>query len=79
LNLLCFRFGYNIVICYEYITEGKKDKALEIIVEIEKILSTIGSNDMFLKSIRIALNHITFSMKGHLLNLCSNKTMVCKI
>lgn len=72
-----FRFGYNIVICYEYINEGKTKKALEIIGEIETILSSVGSNDNFLKSIRIALNHITFSMKGYLLKLCSNETMVC--
>lgn len=73
------RFGYNIVICYEYISQGKAKKALEIIYDIENILSTIGSNDQFLKSIKIALNHITFSMKGYLLKLCSIKTMVCNI
>ncbi|XP_060877932.1 uncharacterized protein LOC132950465 [Metopolophium dirhodum] len=68
-------FGYNIVICYEYIAEGKPNKALEIIGEIENILKCIESNDIFLKSIKIALNHITFSMKGYLLKLCSNETM----
>ncbi|XP_025203134.1 uncharacterized protein LOC112600180 [Melanaphis sacchari] len=69
-------FGYNIVICYEYIAEGKSNKALDIIGEIEIILSSIGKNDQFLKSIKIALNHITFSMKGYLFKLCSIKNMV---
>ncbi|XP_026813262.1 uncharacterized protein LOC113553894 [Rhopalosiphum maidis] len=69
-------FGYNIVICYEYIAEGKETKALNIISEIENILLSIGNNDPFLKSIRIALNHITFSMKGYLFELCSIKNMV---
>ena len=77
--IIFFRFGYNIVICYEYVVEGKANKALEIIGEIENIISSIESNDTFLKSIKIALNHITFSMKGYLLKLCSNKTTVCKI
>lgn len=66
------------VICYEYIAKEKTNKALEIIGEIENILKCIGSNDVFLRSIKIALNHITFSMKGYLLKLCSNETMVCK-
>jgi len=79
MNWFCFRFGYNLVICYEYIAEGNVNKTLEIIGEMEKLLSTLGSNDTFLKSIRIALNHVTFSMKGYLFDLCSIKTMVCKI
>ncbi|KAE9544722.1 hypothetical protein AGLY_000264 [Aphis glycines] len=69
-------FGYNIVICYEYIAKGNANKALNIIDEIENILSSIGNKDPFLKSIKIALNHITFSMKGYLLELCSIKNMV---
>ncbi|KAF0762900.1 Uncharacterized protein FWK35_00020951 [Aphis craccivora] len=69
-------FGYNIVICYEYIAKGKANKALNIIGEIENILSSIGDKDPFLKSIRIALNHITYSMKGYLFELCSIKNMV---
>uniref|UniRef100_A0A2S2PXU8 Uncharacterized protein n=1 Tax=Sipha flava TaxID=143950 RepID=A0A2S2PXU8_9HEMI len=64
-------FGYNIVICYEYISKGNNDDALKIINDIENILSSIGNNDPFLKSIKVALNHITFSMKGHLWHLCS--------
>lgn len=78
MNWFFFRFGYNLVICYEYIAEGKANKALEIIDEIENILKCIGSNDIFLKSIKIALNHITFSMKGYLFKLCSTETKVCK-
>jgi hypothetical protein len=74
-----FRFGYNIVICYEYISKGNNDDALKIINDIENILSSIGNNDPFLKSIKVALNHITFSMKGHLWHLCSMDIKVNKI
>lgn len=69
--------GYNIVICYEYFSKGKLKKALRTIYDIESIFSNIGSNDPFLKSIRVALNHIVFSMKGHiLLQLGLLETMV---
>lgn len=54
------------------------DIALEIINDIENILLSIEVQDSFLKSIRIALNHITFSMKGYVLTLCGLDTTVCK-
>lgn len=76
---ICFRFGYNIVICYEYISQRNTKEALKTINDIENILSSIGNNDPFLKSIRVALNHITFSMKGHVWQLCSMDTKVKKI
>lgn len=53
------------------------DQALQTIVDIEDILESIGSYDTFLKSIRMALDHITYSMKGYVLKLCSITTMVC--
>lgn len=54
------------------------DKALITISDIENILSSIGNNDPFLKSIKVALNHIVFSMKGHIiLQLGLFETMVC--
>lgn len=78
LFIICYRFNYDIVICYEYIVKGKLEEALEIINDIENILLSIGTNDKFLKSIRIALNHITFSMKGHVLKLYGLDTVVRK-
>lgn len=75
--LIFFRLGYNIVISYEYFSQGKLDKSLKTIGVIENILSSIGSNDPFLKSIKVSLNHIVFSMKGHiLLQLGLLETMV---
>lgn len=65
------RFGYNLVITYEYISKGETDEALKVIGDIESILSSIGSNDPFLKSIFTALQHITLSTKGHVLKLCA--------
>jgi len=72
------RFGYNLVICYEYISKGETDKALKAIGDIEHdVLSSIGNNDPFLKSIQTALNHVTLSTKSHLLKLCAFGTEVC--
>lgn len=71
-----FRIVYNLVICHEYIIKEIFHEALKTIGYIEDILLSIGDNDPFLKSIRIALNHITFSMKGHLFKLCSLDTKV---
>lgn len=73
-----FRFGHNLVICYEYVSKRIPDKALEIIGDMENLLKSIGNNDSFLKSIKIALDHVTYSMKGYILKLCSIETQVCQ-
>ncbi|VVC25425.1 Tetratricopeptide-like helical domain [Cinara cedri] len=67
-------FGHNTVICHEYITQGIMDQAIKSIGYMEEIVLSITDNDEFLKSIRIALNHITFSLKGHVMKLCSLDT-----
>lgn len=64
-------FGYNLVITYEHTCKGETDKALKVIDDIENILSSIGKNDPFLKSIEIALNHIVLSTKSYLLKSCA--------
>lgn len=73
-----FRLGYNLVICYEYISKCQAKQALKTIGDLEDILVSIGGNDTFLKSIKIALNHIVYSMKGHVLELCLLKSNVSK-
>lgn len=76
--IILFRFGHNLVICYHYVSKGIPDKALEIIDDTENLLKSIGNKDSFLKSIKIALDHVTYSMKDHILKLCSLETKVCQ-
>ncbi|XP_050435571.1 uncharacterized protein LOC126842576 [Adelges cooleyi] len=69
-------FNYNLVICYEYIrSKTKLSEALNILKDIKHILTSINDKDKFLQSVKIALGHIAYSLKGYVLSLCNdNKT-----
>lgn len=71
-----FRFGYNIVISYEYLSKAQLNEALESVNDAAKILLSINKDDVFLNSIKAALKHVTYSLKGYIMSLCHIKTMV---
>lgn len=65
-------------LCYECVSNGTTHKALEIISDMENMLESVGNNDPFLKSIKIAMDHVIYSLKNHvLLQLNSMETKVC--
>lgn len=58
--------------------QDRLDKSLEIINETEKLLSKLNkySTD-FLDSVKVALFHITLTLKGYIFTKCHLSIKVC--